>query len=147
MSRTMCIIMVLVVCLCIPALAQWDTGGSRGSVGMMWGDASGPLLNLSVKLSSQETFNLMGSAGIGFADHATLIPLMVSIEPQPRESTNWFFGAGLGVQFASGDDWPNSAFAYQGYAGYNFSPKLYGEFKLLGTEGGTLYALSIGSKF
>ena len=149
MSRTTCVIMVLLVCLCIPSLAQWDAGsGTRISAGMMWGDADGPLLNLSVKLSSQQTFNLMGSAGIGFADHATLIPLMVSIEPQPRTSTNWFFGAGLGVLFASGHHgWSHSAFAYQGYAGYNFSPKLYGEFKLLGAEGGTFYALSIGSKF
>lgn len=128
------------------APAQFDTGGSRASVGMMFSDASGPFLNLSVKLSSQETFNFMGSAGIGFDDGRTLIPLMVSIEPQPRESTSWYFGAGLGVLIANGGGWPDSGFAYQGYAGYNFSPKMFGEFKLIGGHG-TLSVISVGTKF
>ena len=148
MLRTTCVIMLLVACLCIPALAQWDTGsGTRVSAGMMWGDASGPLLNLSVKLSSQETFNLMGSAGVGFDSDVTLIPVMLSIEPQPRTSTNWFFGAGLGVLFASQGGWANGAFAYQGYAGYNFSPKMFGELKLIGAEDVAVFAISIGQKF
>lgn len=148
MSRTTCIIVALVVCLCVPALAQWDSGsGTRISVGMMSGDASGPLLNLSVKLSSQETFNLMGSAGVGLDSDTTFFPVMLSVEPQPRASMNWYFGAGLGVLFASRGGWSDAAVAYQGYAGYNFSPKTFGELKLLGASDGYLWAISVGQKF
>jgi hypothetical protein len=143
--RTLIIAILCVLMLASMAFAQGN--GARGSVGMMFGDASGPFLNLSIKLSSQDSFNLMGSAGIGFDDGWTLIPLMVSIEPQPRESTSWYVGAGLGMLIANGNGWSDSAFAYQGYAGYNFTPKVFGEFKLIGAEGATLEVISVGTKF
>ncbi len=147
-----CFVVILLVCLTIPVFAGTN-GGARASIGMMFSDASGPLLNLSGKLSSQQSFNLMGSVGIGVDNDmdVTLIPVMLSIEPQPRSSNNWYFGAGLGLMFRNdsfGDELGSgSSFAYQGYAGYNFTPKMFGEFKLMGVDGATVSVISIGQKF
>ena len=151
MSRTMCIVFVLLVCFCVPAFAGTDGGGTGLSVGVLFArDLSATYFNTSLGVSSQKTYNLTFSAGYAYftSGGASLWmgTAMLNVESKP---TKTYFGAGAGALLHSlaGDPTMGSEFGYQIYGGFEFSRTMFCEGKLIGTSGQTMYGISVGNKF
>jgi hypothetical protein len=157
-SKIACFVLILLVCLTIPVFAQ--TGAApkmSGSAGVMFasGGPAGPYLNFDTTLSSRDAFDVSASAGVGFFSsdgvNVTLVPVMLNLKSKATSSANTSFGGGLGMVFAGatfeGMSGSGSFFGYQLFATHNFSPKTFGELKLVGISGLTLYSVSYGMNF
>lgn len=152
MSKMTGITIVLMMCLCICVLTSADADNAKISGGVMFRSSeAGPFINLSSTFSSQQNYNLVGSAGVAFFDvhggSLTLIPVMLNLESKPTKPANAYFGGGVGILFASGEGDSDSDFGYQIYGARDFGSKMFGEAKIIGGFGDTAFALSIGTRF
>lgn len=157
-SKITCFVVILLVCLTIPVFAQTEGGsGKTASLGVMFDSSgvAGPYLNFDSTVSSQDAFDLSASAGLAFFSvegiSLALVPIMLNVKSKPTGSGNLCVGGGAGMIFAGasyeGQSGSGMIFGYQFFVRNNFSPKMFGELKMLGISGGMLLAISGGMNF
>ena len=153
MFRTMFVVVVLLVCLCVSAFA--GIGGSGLSLGVLSANGSSNLfMNTTLVFQSQQASNLTFSLGWGSftedgRDDLQVYPLMLNIESKP---TSFYFGGGAGLLARESaedsifDQKLHSEFGYQVFGGLRLSSNLFLEGKMIGSSGLTMYAVTIGSR-